>query len=442
MQFTLSAAVSISVKYLRLREGVYQFHRRVPNDLAERFGTTTIRRSLRTADPAEATRLCEELAREYDEEFSSLRKNSDATAADVIDTAKGIVQKYDLETFVDKVAEPLRERHGKVYGEEAYNSDPVDAYLQPHQVEALRRLQERDSDPGAIRLSDAFKIYLQQHPRGDDAAFKKKQQRDWDVLIDTVEDIKFDSLSRSHAREVIKRLQEKQLKTSTIRRTLNTMVAVINATLTEREIHRTNPFADLRIPGAGKDTKQRKSLTTAELTEIAEAMTRDMSSATSLITLLQMELGSRIGEVSGLSVDDLYLEDEIPHLHFREHPWRSLKTASSDRRVPLVGVALAAAKAALKLPRTGNGLFPSYAKARGADLASAAVNKRLQKWGLTSHDFRHAMKDRLRDAGCTQDIRDAIQGHAHGGVAETYGRGHTLNTMREWLEKVKISVNY
>ncbi len=48
------------------------------------------------------------------------------------------------------------------------------------------------------------------------------------------------------------------------------------------------------------------------------------------------------------------------------------------------------------------------------------------------------MKDRLRDVGCTEDIRDAIQGHAHGGIAETYGRGHTLKTMREWLEKVQL----
>lgn len=438
MQFTLSAAVSISVKYLRLRDGVYQFHRRVPHDLADRFGATSIRRSLRTADPVEATRLCEELAREYDEEFAKLRIRSDATATDVIETAKALVQKFDLETFVDKVVEPLRQQHGKLFGEHAYVMDPVEAYLRPHQAEALRRLQDRDGNPDALRLSDAFSIYLQQHPRGNEDAFKKKQQRDWNALIEVTENIKFDDLSRTHAREVIQHLQKKQLKSSSIRRMLNTMVAVINATLTEREIHRTNPFADLRIPGAGKDTKQRKPVTAEELIEIASAMAADMSSATSLIILLQMELGSRIGEVSGLSVHDLYLDDSIPHLHFRERPWRSLKTTSSDRRVPLVGMALEAAKAAVELARTDDGLFVAYAKARGADLASAAVNKRLQKWGLTSHDFRHAMKDRLRDAGCTQDIRDAIQGHAHNGVAETYGRGHTLSTMRDWLERIKI----
>jgi hypothetical protein len=46
------------------------------------------------------------------------------------------------------------------------------------------------------------------------------------------------------------------------------------------------------------------------------------------------------------------------------------------------------------------------------------------------------MKDRLREAGCPKDIRDAIQGHSSGDVADTYGQGHTLKTMHGWLEKV------
>ena len=95
-------------------------------------------------------------------------------------------------------------------------------------------------------------------------------------------------------------------------------------------------------------------------------------------------------------------------------------------------------KVAVNLPRKGLGLFDRYARKRGNDAASAAVNKQLDKWGITSHAFRHAMKDRLREAGCTKDIRDAIQGHASPDVADTYGQGHTLRTMQGWLEKVAV----
>ena len=50
------------------------------------------------------------------------------------------------------------------------------------------------------------------------------------------------------------------------------------------------------------------------------------------------------------------------------------------------------------------------------------------------------MKDRLREAGCPKDIRDAIQGHSSKDIAETYGQGHTLRTMQEWLLKVAVKV--
>jgi integrase len=66
------------------------------------------------------------------------------------------------------------------------------------------------------------------------------------------------------------------------------------------------------------------------------------------------------------------------------------------------------------------------------------VNQRPKKWGITSKSFRHSLKDRLRAVGCPKDIRGAIQGHENGEVAETYGLGHTLKTMQDWLEKAKV----
>lgn len=440
MQFTLSSAVSINVKYLRLRDGVYQFYRRVPRDLVDRFGTSTIRLSLKTTDPFEATRRCEELARDYEAEFNTLRNERSATASTVKETGVSLANRYDYDTFVDLVVTPLREKYAAVHGEAAYWEAELEDYLKPQHLEALHILRDRESEPNALRLSGAFGTYLEQHPRGQEDAFKVKQQRDWNHLVNFTGDIKFSSLTRTTAREFIRHLLAKGLKTATVRRTLNTIVAVINATLREKELHRTNPFADLQIPGAGQDAKERRSASAPELKAIAEEMFKDMGSPVALLILLQMELGTRIGEVSGLSIHDVYLDHEVPHVHFRKRPWRSLKTSSSERRVPLVGLALEAAKAALSLPRKGGGQFESYAKDRGADHASSAVNSRLKKWNLTSHEFRHTMKDRLRDAGCPADIRDAIQGHAHGSIAETYGRGHTLRTMRDWLSRIALEI--
>jgi integrase len=158
---------------------------------------------------------------------------------------------------------------------------------------------------------------------------------------------------------------------------------------------------------------------------------------------MQLEIGARIGELSGLAVDDVF-DHEIPHIVIQKRPWRTLKTKVSERCVPLVRVALEAVKHALALPRNGHGedkgkgLFEQYAHERGNDSASAAVNKRLNPWGITSHWFRHTMEDRLREAGCPEDVRNSIQGHTNGSAAEKYGMGHSLRTMREWMEKVAL----
>jgi integrase len=423
------------VQHLQLRGKTWQFYMRVPQHLVPHYGKQFIRKSLGTSDIKEATRKAEEQARNYRAEFAVLTEGKKATPAEVIVAARALAAQYDLGHFIDCVIGPLREQYAEG-DQDLYDSASPSEYLAPHVLEAWKIV----SNPKSVRLSDALHLYLKTHQRGSEETYATKTTRDWNLLVGVVGDIEFEKLSRAHARDLVDHLLQKGNKTTTVRRTLNTLGAVTSATIRELEIQRTNPFESLTIQGEGKDAKKKTVPTTDQLTEIAKTFVNEASSAAALMILMQMELGTRIGEISGLSVDDLYLHGDIPHVHFREHPWRSLKNDEGDRKVPLVGVALEAAKAAIALPRIGKGLFEQYAKPRGNDSASAAANKRLVKWGLTSHCFRHAMKDRLREAGCPKDVRDAIQGHASGDIAETYGQGHTLRTMQEWLRKIAVSV--
>ena len=56
----------------------------------------------------------------------------------------------------------------------------------------------------------------------------------------------------------------------------------------------------------------------------------------------------------------------------------------------------------------------------------------------TVHELRHTMADRLRDVQCPQDIRFSIGGWTLKGVGETYGKGHGLRVMAEWLRKIAL----
>ena len=47
---------------------------------------------------------------------------------------------------------------------------------------------------------------------------------------------------------------------------------------------------------------------------------------------------------TGLTQDDLHLDDELPFVQVRDHAHRRLKTEASNRVIPLVGTCLWAAK--------------------------------------------------------------------------------------------------
>ena len=446
MQIKIGASLTVMAKYIQRREDTYQFYLRVPAHLHQHYGKTRIRQSLNTKDERVAMREGEKLARTYQAEFKALSQGIKATSVETALAGKALAEQYGLDEFIDHVIDPLRAKYAQgdalIYDDAA----PSD-YLSPQQIEAWKFLVNAN----ATKLSNAFELYLKTHKRGNDPAFIEKQRRDWNILISAIGDIEFSDLSRVHARHVVDVLLEQGKKTTTVRRTLTSLSAITAAAIRELAIVRSNPFEKLGIQGEGEDAKESVVASSNQLRQIVTAVKSNTKkpytqSATALLILMQLEVGARIGELSGLATDDVVLAHEIPHLVIRRNPWRTLKTKVSERRVPLVGVALEAARAALALPRDatgedkGKGLFRQYAHKRGNDSASAAVNKRLDSWGMTSHAFRHTMEDRLREAGCPEDIRNAIQGHTNGSAAEKYGKGHPLKNIRDWMQQVALPV--
>ena len=72
---------------------------------------------------------------------------------------------------------------------------------------------------------------------------------------------------------------------------------------------------------------------------------------------------------------------------------------------------------------------------------SDRLNKFLRKIGITDrakviHSFRHRAQDRLRAAGCPEDVRWAILGHQERTVAAGYGEGFPVPLLKQWIEKI------
>jgi len=129
------------------------------------------------------------------------------------------------------------------------------------------------------------------------------------------------------------------------------------------------------------------------------------------------DTGLRLSEAAGLHRDDLVLHHEFPHLIVQAHPWRTLKTSASERKVPLVGASLWAAQRILSEDLHRVFTFPRYNRTEetNGNSASAALNKWLKSYvpeGCSIHSFKHSMRDRLRAVNCPSEMIDQIGGRS------------------------------
>lgn len=129
------------------------------------------------------------------------------------------------------------------------------------------------------------------------------------------------------------------------------------------------------------------------------------------ILLMSIETGCRQTEIHDMPSTAIVLDANIPHLRIAFEDGdekREVKNTSSVRLVPLVGVALAAAR------RHPNG-FPRYRDTRGY---SALINGYLRNNDLmpspkhTVGGTRHTWESRLKAAGIASDDRGEMMGHS------------------------------
>ena len=234
---------------------------------------------------------------------------------------------------------------------------------------------------------------------------------------------------------------DRGLTGSSVTRNFSYVKAIINFALSEFALDARNPFIGVyHDRTAGVSTRQ--PIPNADILKV-QAECRTMDDDMRWLIALISDTGMRLAEGAGLLKSDIRLASDIPYIRIQKHPWRNLKTASSERTIPLCGQALWAAERIVGSDLTDPFAFPRYNQqdTTKANSASAALNKWLKQYvpeGCTMHSFRHSMRDRLRAVQCPSDIADQIGGWTTDGVGQGYGSGYPLIVLQEWIEKVVI----
>ena len=373
--------------YLWLKGDTYYFNRRVPKDMQGHYKASRIIICLKTSRKDTAVRSAKSIAQRLEDYWLSLRLSK--------------IEVPGLHLLRDK---------------------PVSA-----------------SVSSCKTLSEALELYLRLKGVGKDKVFHRGAERNVQSVIDVLGDRPLDEYASSDAAAYRDYLLKKGLTTNSVKRNFSTIRSIINLCIQEHGLDFKNAFSRVYLPDLD-DSKKRKPIPIENIRQIQKDCMEADDEARWLVALIS-DTGMRLSEAAGLHIDDIKLDEEVPHIDLKPHAWRSLKTKGSQRQIPLVGASLWAAQRIKEANTTSPYAFPRYTSASGTNgnSASAAINKWLKQRvpeGCVVHSFRHSLRDRLRAVQCPSDMIDQIGGWATAGVGQGYGEGYALEMKWEWLKRI------
>lgn len=200
---------------------------------------------------------------------------------------------------------------------------------------------------------------------------------------------------------------------------------------------RLNPFRDLVFPDRKIEQKPILPFETDWLERriLAPGVLEKLNRQARLIVLAMIETGCRPSEICNLNRSRIHLGAEIPYIQIDYAADRAIKTDSSVRDIPLLGVSLSA----LRLAPDG---FSKYRDKE--DTLSATLMKHFRRFDLLPSDnhriysIRHSFEKRMLEKGLDYGLRCKLMGHVIS--RPEYGDGGSMAYRRDELKKITFDV--
>lgn len=372
-------------KYTYLKSGVYYFSKQVPSDLRHYYAKTRIVLCLKTKTRIHALQSSKAVLAKLEDYWLKLRiKDLDVPASHLLNDSLSVTA-------------------------------------------------------GMPTMEDALSLYLETKGVGRSALFYKSARRNVAYLSKATGVKSLDKYSTAEASQFRSWLIEEQgLSTSSVSRVFASVKAIANFAISELGLNINNPFSGIYLPPS--DAKKRHAIGLNDIRKIQREC-RHMDDDLRHIVALISDTGLRLAEAVGLHKTDIKLDGPVPFVTVCDHPWRPLKTSTSQRSIPLVGVALWAAQRIMETP--GDYCFPRYTGPTtcNSNSASAALNKWVKQVADSDcvlHAFRHSFRDRLRAISTPVDMIDQLGGWSVQSIGQGYGDGYDLELTHSQLEQALV----
>lgn len=436
-------------RFLLNRGGTYYYYRRVPSDVVGLDGRAPyIRASLKTGDLAKAMALRDIHERADNEYWASLIVGSDsevATRRYKAAVARATALGFTYRSAADIAHEPLESRIERV---ERVADMPVGSIEEA----AVLGLMEGAEDT----ISVALDTYIDTIARDEIRNKSPEQKRIWSnikkqavaTFVKLCGDKRMSEITRDDAQKFhdfwMDRIAPKSGRATHSASSGNKQLGTLRGLF--RDWHRyhgrmdvKNPFDGLSFTERKSQKKKRPPFSVKWITDIIlkPGALQGLNTEARGVFLTMVETGARLSEICNLKPENIVLDGDYPHIRIEpsddpDDP-REIKTVSSIRVVPLVGVSLAAMR------RHRNG-FPRY-RDRGSSL-SGTINKYLRENGLLetpkhkAYSLRHSFEDRMKDGRLDTELRMMLMGHSID--RPDYGEGGSLKWKYEELSRIVL----
>ena len=312
--------------------------------------------------------------------------------------------------------------------------------LQKMDIPAINLVKPNENvDDSSPDINGALDLYLRLKGVDKDKTFLRTANRNVEYIIKVLGNKSIKSYTSLDSSKFRDWLIEQGMSLSTVKRVFSSVKAIVNLTIQEHGLDINNPFSKTYLPEID-DKQYRKSIPTETIKHI-QSLCREYDDDLRWLVALLSDTGMRLGEGVGLLKSDINLNSEIPHIRLIPHPWRRLKTRSSERSIPLINESLWACKRILEHNNDSIYAFPRYTSSKecNTNSASAALNKWLKEKLLHDyviHGFRHSFRDRLRAIECPSEIIDQLGEWSLKSVGQGYGKGYELSVLGKWLLKI------
>ena len=446
-------------RYLKNRGGWYYYYRHVPTRLRPFYAGATIRLALGTQSAEVARVRRDELVEADNDYWGQLKLSLDLEAAgEPMDTSHAR-KRYDVAKAralaagfkfrsIDTLADPSQLDDIVRRLSHIEKTAASDGSLNPETIDAVLGGVEAPD----VTVSEAMNIYqseiMRSVLRGKSPAQLKlwtaTKDRSLKYFVDIMGDLAMNKITREDAQSYFKWWndqvqpddpEEKPKSPKTANKHFGDMRDLYGKYYSYMgDEDRTNPFRNLSFRTKKSKAKKRPPFSDDWVRSkiLVKGGLDGLLPELFLTICILIETGCRPGEVINLRPEDICLDADVPHLRVAEREDRQHKTdAATIREVPLVGVALEAAKRAPKG-------FPRYHdKSNAYSAAVSAAFSRRKLFETPDHvlySFRHSMEDRMKEAGVDYELRLLILGHEN--KRPEYGTGGSLTYRRNALMSV------